>query len=72
MPGKNSIGAPLWASARSCSLPWTPPPSRGKCDAFGLRDLFEATYSGVLDKREVIHRILETHGLDPARDRLRR
>jgi phosphoglycolate phosphatase-like HAD superfamily hydrolase/ADP-ribose pyrophosphatase YjhB (NUDIX family) len=33
---------------------------------FGLRDLFEATYSGVLDKREVIHRILETHGLDPA------
>lgn len=35
-------------------------------DDFGLRDLFEATYSGVLDKREVIHRILETHGLDPA------
>lgn len=35
-------------------------------DAFGFRDLFEATYSGVLDKREVIHRILETHGLDPA------
>jgi phosphoglycolate phosphatase len=33
---------------------------------FGLRDLFEATYSGVLDKREVIHRILETHSLDPA------
>ena len=35
-------------------------------DEFGLRELFEATYSGVLDKREVIHRILETHGLDPA------
>lgn len=35
-------------------------------DDFGLRGLFEATYSGVLDKREVIHRILETHGLDPA------
>ncbi len=35
-------------------------------NGFGLRDLFEATYSGVLDKREVIHRILETHGLDPA------
>jgi phosphoglycolate phosphatase-like HAD superfamily hydrolase/ADP-ribose pyrophosphatase YjhB (NUDIX family) len=34
-------------------------------DEFGLRDLFEATYSGVLDKREVIHRILETHALDP-------
>ena len=27
---------------------------------------FEATYSGILDKRDVIHRILETHGLDPA------
>jgi phosphoglycolate phosphatase-like HAD superfamily hydrolase/ADP-ribose pyrophosphatase YjhB (NUDIX family) len=35
-------------------------------DDFGFRDLFEATYAGVLDKREVIHQILETHGLDPA------
>jgi phosphoglycolate phosphatase-like HAD superfamily hydrolase/8-oxo-dGTP pyrophosphatase MutT (NUDIX family) len=35
-------------------------------DDFGLRGLFEATYSGVLDKREVIHQILETHRLDPA------
>jgi phosphoglycolate phosphatase-like HAD superfamily hydrolase/ADP-ribose pyrophosphatase YjhB (NUDIX family) len=35
-------------------------------DEFGLRDLFEATYSGVLDKREVIHEILETHALNPA------
>lgn len=35
-------------------------------DEFGLRNHFEATYSGVLDKREVIHQILETHGLDPA------
>ncbi len=35
-------------------------------DTFGLRQHFEATYSGVLDKREVIHQILETHGLDPA------
>jgi len=34
-------------------------------DEFGLRDLFEATYSGVLDKREIIHQILETHTLDP-------
>ncbi len=34
-------------------------------DDFGLRDLFEATYSGVLDKREIIHQILETHGLNP-------
>jgi phosphoglycolate phosphatase-like HAD superfamily hydrolase/ADP-ribose pyrophosphatase YjhB (NUDIX family) len=35
-------------------------------DEFGLRDLFEATYSGVLDKREIIHQILETHALNPA------
>ena len=35
-------------------------------DDFGFRGLFEATYAGVLDKREVIHRILETHHLDPA------
>jgi phosphoglycolate phosphatase-like HAD superfamily hydrolase len=35
-------------------------------DEFGLRGHFEATYSGVLDKREVIREILETHGLDPA------
>jgi phosphoglycolate phosphatase len=35
-------------------------------DDFGFRKHFEATYSGVLDKRELIHRILETNGLDPA------
>lgn len=35
-------------------------------DDFGFRKHFEATYSGVLDKRDVIHGILETHGLDPA------
>ena len=35
-------------------------------DAFGLRQHFEATYSGVLDKREIIHRILATHHLNPA------
>lgn len=35
-------------------------------DEFGLRHHFEATYSGVLDKREIIHRILEERGLDPA------
>ncbi len=35
-------------------------------DEFGLRHHFEATYSGVLDKREIIHRILETHALNPA------
>jgi phosphoglycolate phosphatase-like HAD superfamily hydrolase/ADP-ribose pyrophosphatase YjhB (NUDIX family) len=35
-------------------------------DDFGFSELFEATYAGVLDKREVIHQILETHGLDPA------
>ena len=33
--------------------------------AFGWGHHFEATYSGVLDKREVIHRILATHGLAP-------
>ena len=35
-------------------------------DAFRLRHHFEATYSGVLDKREIIHRILATHHLNPA------
>lgn len=35
-------------------------------DELGMRDYFEATYSGVLDKRELIHWILETRGLDPA------
>ena len=33
---------------------------------FGLGDYFEATYSGVLDKRERILEILETHALNPA------
>ena len=35
-------------------------------DEFDLRPLFEATYSGVVDKRKVIHHILATHNLDPA------
>ncbi len=35
-------------------------------DEFGLRQHFEATYSGVLDKREIIHRILKSHDLNPA------
>ena len=35
-------------------------------DEFGFRKHFEATYSGVVDKRDLIHRILQTHGLDPA------
>jgi phosphoglycolate phosphatase len=34
-------------------------------DDFGLRHLFEATYSSVIDKREVIHRILADHSLVP-------
>ncbi|NJM36905.1 MAG: HAD family hydrolase [Akkermansiaceae bacterium] len=34
-------------------------------DQFNLRHRFEATYSGVLDKRELIHQILETHDLIP-------
>lgn len=33
---------------------------------FDFGRFFEATYSGVLDKREVIHHILSSHGLDPA------
>lgn len=35
-------------------------------DEFGLRGFFEATYSGVLDKRELILQILATHRLHPA------
>lgn len=35
-------------------------------DEFGLRNLFEATYSGVIDKRDVICRILQDHALNPA------
>lgn len=35
-------------------------------DHFGLRHHFEATYAGVVDKREVIHHILRTHDLKPA------
>jgi len=34
-------------------------------DEFGFHKHFEATYSGVLDKREVIHQILEAHQLNP-------
>lgn len=30
---------------------------------FGMQDFFEETYAGVLDKRELIAHILETHGL---------
>ena len=32
-------------------------------DEFNLRHFFEATYSGVVDKRELIHHLLETHEL---------
>jgi phosphoglycolate phosphatase len=32
-------------------------------DEFGMRNFFEETYSGVIDKRELIAHILETHGL---------
>lgn len=35
-------------------------------EEFELRGHFEATYAGVLDKREVIHRILADHRLDPS------
>lgn len=33
-------------------------------DEFGLRHFFETTYSGVIDKRELIHHILKTHQLE--------
>lgn len=35
-------------------------------DEFGLRHYFEATYAGVVDKRELIHHLLESHGLQAA------
>jgi phosphoglycolate phosphatase len=38
----------------------------GQLRQFGFERYFEATYAGVLDKREIIHQILKTHGLDPA------
>lgn len=34
-------------------------------ERLGLGEFFEATYAGVLDKREVILGIVERHGLDP-------
>jgi phosphoglycolate phosphatase len=34
-------------------------------EAFGFGRYFEATYAGVLDKRDKIHEILATHRLDP-------
>jgi phosphoglycolate phosphatase-like HAD superfamily hydrolase/8-oxo-dGTP pyrophosphatase MutT (NUDIX family) len=33
---------------------------------FGLAEYFEATYAGVLDKRALIHQLIERHGLVPA------
>lgn len=35
-------------------------------DQFGLAEMFEATYAGVVDKRAKIHEILAAHRLDPA------
>lgn len=34
-------------------------------DEFDLRHHFEATYSGVVDKRDLIHHILQSHQLEP-------
>ena len=34
-------------------------------DDFELRHHFEATYSGIIDKRDMIHRIIEQHRLKP-------
>lgn len=36
---------------------------RGHLEQFGLGHLFEATYAGVIDKRTMIHELLERHGL---------
>jgi len=36
-------------------------------DDLSLRHFFESTYSGVIDKREMIGHILERHGLDPTK-----
>jgi phosphoglycolate phosphatase len=36
-------------------------------EALGFRDTFEAIYAGVRDKKQQIHALLATHGLDPAR-----
>ncbi len=33
-------------------------------EQFGMKEFFEATYAGVLDKRELIAHILESHGLE--------
>lgn len=38
---------------------------RGQLEGLGLADFFEATYAGVLDKRERILGLLETHRLAP-------
>lgn len=43
---------------------------RAQLEKFGLERAFEATYAGVIDKRAMIHHILVTHGLDPARTAL--
>lgn len=37
----------------------------GHLEEFGVGHLFEATYAGVLDKREMIGELLERHCLDP-------
>ena len=36
----------------------------GQLEEFGMKQYFEATYAGVLDKRELIGHILESHGLE--------
>ncbi len=38
----------------------------GQLEEFGMKQYFEATYAGVLDKRELIGHILESHGLEKA------
>jgi phosphoglycolate phosphatase len=40
---------------------------QSQLDDLSLRHFFESTYSGVIDKREMIGHILEHHGLDPTK-----
>lgn len=57
-----------WAKARGLRMfvltSMDPSAFARQLDEFNMADFFEETYSGVLDKREVIARILETHDLE--------
>lgn len=56
-----------WALARGLRMfvltSMDPTAFARQLDEFGMRHYFEETYAGVLDKRDLIHRIIETHAL---------